>query len=328
MNALLVKLPKPPSKTTLPLYPNEPLVPVSHRQRARPERRGAVGILRLRGRRRRRRAGPSAGRPRPGPRPPSACRASPRDGRVAEGSRGGRSGRSGKQRPGRAGVQHRRVAKRQRIRRAADARAQDAVVSPMTVGGKQGSRRPVGGAVPTEFVGRGSDCAPKGAEGRESGGQLDRLPLSRDTTRPGGHKEGLGSARLGSARLGSARLGSARLGSARLGSARLLIILFAASSYSSAFKNIACHSMIVGVAAAAPAPSTRPKVIDSHIRCIRSVTSFCWKLPCLGINRLIYSQFKLTLVSIYTDNSSIGLTEGARPAGSSPQARHEPERVG
>ena len=40
-------------------------------------------------------------------------------------------------------------------------------------------------------------------------------------TRPGGHEEGLGSARLGSARLGSARLGSARLGSARLGSARL-----------------------------------------------------------------------------------------------------------
>ena len=45
--------------------------------------------------------------------------------------------------------------------------------------------------------------------------------------------------KVGSARLGSARLGSARLGSARLGSARLLIILFAASSLSSAFKIIA-----------------------------------------------------------------------------------------
>ena len=67
----------------------------------------------------------------------------------------------------------------------------------------------------------------------------------------------LGSARLGSARLGSARLGSARLGSARLGSARLLIILFAASSFTSAFKNIALPLLDfrAGPAAAAPAPS-------------------------------------------------------------------------
>ena len=78
-------------------------------------------------------------------------------------------------------------------------------------------------ATPGESVGRGSDCAPEGAEGRELGGQPDRDPLSRGITRPGGHDERarLGSARLGSARLGSARLGSARLGSARLGSARL-----------------------------------------------------------------------------------------------------------
>ena len=69
----------------------------------------------------------------------------------------------------------------------------------------------------------------------------------------------LGSARLGSARLGSARLGSARLGSARLGSARLLIILFAASSHSSAFKNIALplHDCRRGCRGAGPEPCKR-----------------------------------------------------------------------
>ena len=60
-----------------------------------------------------------------------------------------------------------------------------------------GSRRLDGGAVPGESAGRGADCAPKGADGRESGGQPGRQPLSRGLTRPGGHEEG--SARLGSA---------------------------------------------------------------------------------------------------------------------------------
>ena len=69
----------------------------------------------------------------------------------------------------------------------------------------------------------------------------------------------LGSARLGSARLGSARLGSARLGSARLGSARLLIILFAAASFTSAFKNIALplHDCRRGYRGAGPEPCKR-----------------------------------------------------------------------
>ena len=65
-----------------------------------------------------------------------------------------------------------------------------------------------GGATPDKSVGRESDSAPQGEEGREPGDQPDRYPLSRGMTRPGGHSEGLGSARLGSARLGSARLGS------------------------------------------------------------------------------------------------------------------------
>ena len=38
--------------------------------------------------------------------------------------------------------------------------------------------------MPGGSVGRGSDCAPKGAEGRELGGQPDRHPLSRGMTRP------------------------------------------------------------------------------------------------------------------------------------------------
>ena len=88
-----------------------------------------------------------------------------------------------------------------------------------------GSRRLDGGAAPGESVGRGSDCAPRGAEGRELGGQLRLRRYSRlGSARLGSARLGsarLGSARLGSARLGSARLGSARLGSARLGSARL-----------------------------------------------------------------------------------------------------------
>ena len=122
-----------------------------------------------------------------------------------------------------------------------------------------GSRRLDAGAVPPGLVGRRSDGAPQGAEGRESGGQLGRPPLSRDLTRPGGHEEG-------SARLGSARLGSARLGSARLGSARLLIILFSASSYSSAFKNIALllHDCRRGGRRAGPEPYKRCRVGSSE----------------------------------------------------------------
>ena len=78
------------------------------------------------------------------------------------------------------------------------------------------------GAAPTANLSEEGRTAPRGARKEEElGGQPDRHPLSRGMTRPGGHGEGLGSARLGSARLGSARLGSARLGSARLGSARL-----------------------------------------------------------------------------------------------------------
>ena len=41
--------------------------------------------------------------------------------------------------------------------------------------------------MPLETVGRGSDCAPGGAEGRELGGRPDRDRLSRGMTRPGGH---------------------------------------------------------------------------------------------------------------------------------------------
>ena len=76
----------------------------------------------------------------------------------------------------------------------------------------------------------------------------------------------LGSARLGSARLGSARLGSARLGSARLGSARLLIILFAAASYPSAFKNIALalHDCRRGCRRAGPEPCMRCPVASTE----------------------------------------------------------------
>ena len=88
-----------------------------------------------------------------------------------------------------------------------------------------GSPRLDSGAVPPRSVGRGSDCAPRGAEGRASGGQLELRRYPRlGSARLGSARLGsarLGSARLGSARLGSARLGSARLGSARLGSARL-----------------------------------------------------------------------------------------------------------
>ena len=82
----------------------------------------------------------------------------------------------------------------------------------------------------------------------------------------------LGSARLGSARLGSARLGSARLGSARLGSARLLIILFATSSFSSAFKNIAfpLHDCRRGCRTRAQHSA---KIGISHVRCLRPITS-------------------------------------------------------
>ena len=74
------------------------------------------------------------------------------------------------------------------------------------------------------------------------------------------------SARLGSARLGSARLGSARLGSARLGSARRLIILFAASSHSSAFKNIALplHDCRRGGRRAGPEPCKRCRVASTE----------------------------------------------------------------
>ena len=76
----------------------------------------------------------------------------------------------------------------------------------------------------------------------------------------------LGSARLGSARLGSARLGSARLGSARLGSARLLIILFAASSFTSAFKNIALplHGCRQGCRRAGREPCIRRPVASTE----------------------------------------------------------------
>ena len=78
----------------------------------------------------------------------------------------------------------------------------------------------------------GGRTAPRGArrEGSQAGRKCASEPEAHSWAR-------LGSARLGSARLGSARLGSARLGSARLGSARLLIISFAASPGTGAFKN-------------------------------------------------------------------------------------------
>ena len=98
---------------------------------------------------------------------------------------------------------------------------------------------------------KGRKAAPRRA--RREGTQADRLTVDKIR-----RSARLGSARLGSARLGSARLGSARLGSARLGSARLgLIILFAAASFTSAFKNIALPLLDfrAGPAAAAPAPS-------------------------------------------------------------------------
>ena len=47
--------------------------------------------------------------------------------------------------------------------------------------------------MPGGSVGRGSDCAPRGAEERELGGRPDRHPLSRGMTRPGGHEDNLGS---------------------------------------------------------------------------------------------------------------------------------------
>ena len=133
------------------------------------------------------------------------------------------------------------------------------------------------GALPSGAVERGFDCAPQGAEGREPGGQLElgqypraRLGSARlGSARLGSARLGsarLGSARLGSARLGSARLGSARLGSARLGSARLLIILFAASSHSSAFKNIALplHGCRQGCRRAGREPGKRCPVASTE----------------------------------------------------------------
>ena len=136
---------------------------------------------------------------------------------------------------------------------------------------------------------KGVGLRPEG-RGRE-GVRRPAGPATRSaeaTTRPGGHDEGarlgsarlgsarlgsarlgsarLGSARLGSARLGSARLGSARLGSARLGSARLLIILFAASSHSSAFKNIALplHGCRQGCRRAGREPGKRCPVASTE----------------------------------------------------------------
>ena len=106
------------------------------------------------------------------------------------------------------------------------------------------------------------------------GRKLPREPGAESQARLGSARLGsarlgsarLGSARLGSARLGSARLGSARLGSARLGSARLLIILFAASSHSSAFKNIALalHDCRRGCRRAGPEPCKRCRVASTE----------------------------------------------------------------
>ena len=98
------------------------------------------------------------------------------------------------------------------------------------------------------------------ADMKTRGDRSSELGSAR-TSSPARSSARLGSARLGSARLGSARLGSARLGSARLGglSARLLIILFAASSHSSAFKNIALslHDSRRGGRRVDPEPSPR-----------------------------------------------------------------------
>ena len=84
----------------------------------------------------------------------------------------------------------------------------------------------------------------------------------------------LGSARLGSARLGSARLGSARLGSARLGSARLGSALnyIVGSFFRDERIQKHCHSVIAGAAAAARVQHSA-KVMTSHLRCLRPITS-------------------------------------------------------
>ena len=121
-----------------------------------------------------------------------------------------------------------------RSKRAHDASTAARCRANLPEGGRTALRRArTGGSQAASLTGLGS------AEARRAPADMKR---ALGSARLGSARLGsarLGSARLGSARLGSARLGSARLGSARLGSARLLIISFAASSGTSAFKDIA-----------------------------------------------------------------------------------------
>ena len=140
------------------------------------------------------------------------------------------------------------------------------------------SRRLDADALPSGSVERALQCAPEGAEGRESGGQLELGQYPRlGSARLGSARLGsarLGSARLGSARLGSARLGSARLGSARLGSARLGSALnyIVGSFFRDERVQKHCHSMIACAAAAARVQRSA-KVMTLHLRCLRPITS-------------------------------------------------------